>query len=176
MKKPLPPGWVFAALALSLGFLWAVLSFLVFAEPRVKGDAPASAQAAPQNNAKAKESKRPNNQGTPSPLGKNLGSPESQAEWRPVASLDSTERNAEIAELEARVVRENAIHRLNVGEVSDADRKEYGRVFARIVELKSIALKEDIGDLTAKAYALEASHARRLAAAGLTGKTQSRSH
>jgi len=178
MKKPLPPGWIIAGFAICLVGLWAVLSFFVFANPPETEAQPASVMGVPRNTVGAEKPVKKGNEVSPSPMNKVSSDPknDSESEWRLVASLDVSEREAEIAELEARVVRENAIHRLNVGEVSDVDRKEYGRIFARIVELKSVALKEEISDLTAKAHAIESAHARRLTAAGIDAKTPARSH
>jgi hypothetical protein len=175
MKKPMSTGWIFAAFAAPIFGLWVILCNLYFSRPSVVKDGPTSAPSAQWTPMKIEAARNETPTASSAPSGKALSPSPQKEDWRAVESLDASERQAEIADLEERIEREDAIHRLNVGEVSEADRKEYGRVFARIVELKSVALKEELGDLTAKARALESSHTRRLAELGLTPHSPSRS-
>jgi hypothetical protein len=72
------------------------------------------------------------------------GKPSDEEKWEPADQLGLTERLLQIEELENQISSENAIIRLNSGDVTQGERNHYGRIFQRIVALKERNIAEKL--------------------------------
>ena len=74
--------------------------------------------------------------------------------WEQAEDMTSDERLSQIAELENQISLENVIARLNTGEASQEERNHYGKLFERIVLLKTKNLAENLKQIQSEVESL----------------------
>ena len=90
----------------------------------------------------------------PSPVPSVVATP--VAEEDSVAGRAAEDLRDEIADLEADIEAHNVIARLNSGDISQAERDQWGQVFQRIVKLKAQILAAELAQIEEETTALEA--------------------